>query len=164
MKIRLGFVSNSSSSSFLVSFENEPKNKDEMAKLLFGKDYLDQLYVDPYNEESWPCCDVASIVWNDFKDKKPLSMGEMVEVVVCGYFDGKPDYPHGIGFDNDKIEEYHKECDLAAKGFLNNFIKRLPNKYNIYSFNYSDNDSSLGSAMEHGYLFRRLKHLGISYH
>lgn len=37
MKIRNGFVSNSSSSSFIVAFPNKPKTIDEMANILFGK-------------------------------------------------------------------------------------------------------------------------------
>ena len=37
MKIRNGFVSNSSSSSFIVAFPNKPKTVEEMANILFGK-------------------------------------------------------------------------------------------------------------------------------
>jgi hypothetical protein len=36
MKIRIGFVSNSSSSSFIVAFRNKPKTVEEIKKLMFG--------------------------------------------------------------------------------------------------------------------------------
>lgn len=36
MKIRQGFVSNSSSSSFVVAFEKKPKTKEKMQEMLFG--------------------------------------------------------------------------------------------------------------------------------
>ncbi len=37
MKIRTGFVSNSSSSSFVVAFPHKPESAEDVKKMLFGK-------------------------------------------------------------------------------------------------------------------------------
>jgi hypothetical protein len=170
MKIRLGFVSNSSSSSFLVSFEEEPKNKEAMAIFLFGKNYLDRIYLHPYpydkEEESWPCSYIAGLVWDDFKDQKPISMEEMIGIVSSGYFKGMPDYHDYVSdiYNNNQIEEYHKLRDLAAEKLLKDFIERLPQNHKIYHFEFHDNEGPVGCAMEHGNLFKRTKYLGVSHH
>lgn len=45
MKIRNGFVSNSSSSSFIVSFDKKPSSAEELREILFGdKEYIEHRY------------------------------------------------------------------------------------------------------------------------
>lgn len=57
MKIRQGFVSNSSSSSFVVGFYRKPKDVAELQQLLFQED---QIYPHPYDDEGIPVEKVAS--------------------------------------------------------------------------------------------------------
>ena len=45
MKIRNGFVSNSSSSSFVVAFDKKPETVEELKKLLFGEE---EVYGNPH--------------------------------------------------------------------------------------------------------------------
>ena len=74
MKIRNGFVSNSSSSSFIVAFKKVPKSVAEMQKMLFGDE---PYYKNPYfypedkkygSEPSWLAQEVSIRVFNDMKD------------------------------------------------------------------------------------------------
>jgi len=44
MKIRNGFVSNSSSSSFIVAVETMPNTPQELMDMLFGKDFAQTLF------------------------------------------------------------------------------------------------------------------------
>jgi hypothetical protein len=55
-------VTNSSSSSFIVTFDKAPESTEEMQKLLFGER---KEYPDPYSKEFWPTNDIARIVFED---------------------------------------------------------------------------------------------------
>ncbi|KKK77527.1 hypothetical protein LCGC14_2852710, partial [marine sediment metagenome] len=57
MKIRQGFISNSSSSSFIVAFPKIPKNQNELQTMLFGDK---ESYGTPW--QNWPAQQVASTV------------------------------------------------------------------------------------------------------
>jgi hypothetical protein len=62
MKIRMGFVANSSSSSFIVAFDRELSEitRDEFQRMLFG----DKQYVcDPYHNYNWPTYPLASEIY-----------------------------------------------------------------------------------------------------
>lgn len=52
MKIRNGFVSNSSSSSFIVAFPKKPETENELKDILFGKGYtIEEEYKNTYHDE-----------------------------------------------------------------------------------------------------------------
>lgn len=60
MKIRQGFVSNSSSSSFIVVWDKQPTSVDEVKKILFGNAELQSYY-----DYTIPTDKLAKIVFND---------------------------------------------------------------------------------------------------
>jgi len=65
MKIRNGFVSNSSSSSFVVAFPSEPKNYDNVFEMMFhGKEGG----ISVYDTEGMSHSQIAHRVWNDIKN------------------------------------------------------------------------------------------------
>jgi hypothetical protein len=57
MKVRSGFVSNSSSSSFVVVFDKKPKSKGELFKLMFGDKDLDD-HINYYDD----ICHLSEVV------------------------------------------------------------------------------------------------------
>jgi hypothetical protein len=67
MKIRTGFVSNSSSSSFIVAFAKVPESQEELQQMLFGDDEKFSIYGDTFLT-----ADVAAVVWRDLKVAKPI--------------------------------------------------------------------------------------------
>ena len=171
MKTRDGFVSNSSSSSFVVGFSKMPKSKEELKKMLFGDE---ERYQHPYNDgTSYSTWDVASDVFERLSQSKPISTRGIAEELCHGWYEGKPDYsmPSGIDFQSkegrSKFEKYSQEYEAEDKkvalGIAKQFAVANPG-FKFYVFSYSDNNGEYGSAMEHGGLFDRLPCLHISHH
>ena len=68
MKIRNSFVSNSSSSSFVVFFRTKPKSIEGLQELLFG---YDEWYMNPYGEHNFSAKIVTGTVFNEINNQKP---------------------------------------------------------------------------------------------
>jgi len=87
MKMRIGFVSNSSSSSFLIGLKNKPKTKTELRTLMFG-DMDGEVSI--YDlEMSIP--EVVERVFSDLRDVKPLTEAEVLKEISNSYFPGYPE-------------------------------------------------------------------------
>lgn len=176
MKIRSGFVSNSSSSSFVVIFPTEPKNVDDVKKYLFKEDQ--QYFLNPYDDDNYTVEQVAETVWKDICDQKKNKYKKAIKELKSGSLDvdDAPDYDNfsHITDWNQRWKAYDKACEQHAKKLANklfNLRKLKLQKINgeeineaMYIFEYSDNDGSYFSSLEHGDLFRNLKHVRISKH
>ena len=189
MKTRNGFVSNSSSSSFLVVFQKVPASIDEMKELLFGKE---KTYAGAWDGQGpYPTFSVAAAVFGDIQGKMPWEKPEHLVHHLNEYMDGKfikaftkknkppkyPKEPKGIDWTVDYKERektapfkkweklqsaYRKAFDKWALKALKEFIKKNPGM--LFEFEYSDQDGSFRAAMEHGTLFKRLPYIRISNH
>ena len=70
MKIRQGFVSNSSSSSFIVVFDQKPQSTKELQKILYG----DQKTIVSYNDDTRFRTDqLSKIVFDDITNPENIS-------------------------------------------------------------------------------------------
>lgn len=79
MKIRSGFVSNSSSSSFIVSFDKLPENAAAVQKLLFADEETVKLY-----DYVVPTSEMAEKVWGDIQrqlEELPYSLEVLADDV-----------------------------------------------------------------------------------
>lgn len=180
MKTRTGFVSNSSSSSFVVAFPHIPKGVAEVHELLFKTDRTGT--VDYYEYET-STTNVAAQVWDDIHAQlKNFPHSKIfIRTEVSGY--GGGDRPRqriaedaemsfeeieGILEDGGpaaKLVEklvsqyFDSEDDAAVQEFLDEHADEV-----IFHFHYSDNDGEFFTIMEHGDIFWKLPHYRIGHH
>lgn len=176
MKIRNGFVSNSSSSSFLVIFPRTPKSAEDVKTMLFDENQ--KLYGE--YDEYYPVQQVAETVWNDICNQNKNDIRTAREELSYGGCSDSPNYSDFVHIKdwNERSDAYNAVNEIYAtkkmKEFFNpNFRKLKLKKINnevivdpgaLYIFHYADEDGSYGSALEHGGLFNKLKYIRISKH
>ena len=179
MKIRTGFVSNSSSSSFVVALPHKPKDVEDLKKMLFGKQewfYRGYSYGDGSTDAS-----TQGLAENVFsKIKKKATIKEMVESICHGWFgewyglpghyslDDDPNYEK-IDFNDpkrsekfeEKWAEEEKENNKRARDIVDAF-RRMNKDKHIVVMSFSDNDGE--QVEEHAGIFERVKSIKTSYH
>ena len=182
MKTRAGFVSNSSSSSFVVAFPRKPKNAKDVQNILFGDDEELQDPWDDYGKIS--TSSIAKRVWDDMKGQTPNKYTEILAAVEGGWMPDTPDMEdfRKIPMDDEPTEviyggipvlttivipEYDWEGlgvarDAVAKAATDRFLGGEGKTAMVYTFNYGDDNGD--GALEHGEIFRRLPHKQISRH
>jgi hypothetical protein len=178
MKIRNGFVSNSSSSSFIVKFPSVPKSVDDVIEILFGDKTK---YRSPYGDNMWDVSKVAKTVFNDIQEQgdniteaiKLLSYSHMCPIEYNDYQKISGDWR---SMDH---EAYNSACEECGKKEFEKFYslkkirkdklskiegKDISGGEILYVFSYSDNDGEYFSDLEHGGLFDKVEHIVISQH
>jgi hypothetical protein len=125
MKTRNGFVSNSSSSSFVVGFKKVPTDDYEMVDILYPKNKKDP-YKRPgvttnYNNEDLDsgvdAMSAAVIIFLAMKGQKPLTKKQMLEEIRGGWFDGYPKLDYSTEKESDKIrKEYEAKTGFNITG------------------------------------------------
>jgi len=183
VKIRTGFVSNSSSSMFVVAFPREPKSIKDVHEMMFnGHPFLGN----PYDDGKTETKKIAQTVWGDIKPQKRWKHTTMLnrvnDAVRGGWLSGQPNYddfkiiPHHITeleYDNKTIitarvreqtdwKAYSKACDEHTQVVVDELLKEFKGQ-KIYIFRYGD-DRDYFSVLEHGGIFNNLPHKQISCH
>jgi len=174
MKTRNGFVSNSSSSSFIVAFDKKPNTKRELAGMMdLPERFKNPFYTEDYNPiPYWFSYQVVETVFHDLVYQEPATVDEVLDEAASGFFAEEQgfDYPW-LTEENFETKEQLYQYDVEWEKQRNNFIKETlqdfldKNKNKaFYIFEYYDNEGSFGAALEHGDIFRNLPHVRINKH
>lgn len=181
MKIRRGFVSNSSSSNFIVAFAHKPKSVDDLKEMMFGKQewHYPGIYGGGVTDISTQR--IAEAVFKDLKGKRKATKKQMFESIRNGYFGSYliPSLMPGIhksdttGLnwqdeeDREEIQRIWKESeeinDKRATAIAECFRKGHDDEW-ITTLNYADEEGSFDSILEHSGIFERLDYIITSCH
>ena len=179
MKIRTGFVSNSSSSSFVVAFPHNPKSVADLKQMMFGKQEWHYAGIYGSKNSDVSTQQIAESVFADIKRK--ATKKQVYESIRNGWF--KPyiipemfpghhmsETSH-LSFQNEderkEIQRIWKEDeeinDKRANAIADGFVRAYDDKY-IVVLSYCDEEGGWQSILEHSDIFYRLNHIITSYH
>jgi hypothetical protein len=171
MKTRTGFVSNSSSTSFLVGFEKVPETAEELEKLLYGESGIVEGYRNSYTTKA-----LASYVFDDMIRQTPLTLGQLGQAVLEEFED------RGIVSEGSDVSNYlidnpndpFNNVDWVAFGaarakYIKNLVQECLGSSNYstliwYNFTFCDELGGVESVLEHSETFERLPHLAMNRH
>ena len=169
MKTRQGFVSNSSSSSFILALPRKPESAEELHSWMFPTGPTTITY----------CSDVissqqaAETVFRDISEATSMTFAEVVEEfnsgTVCDerYHRKFPEYPRSYDMSKEDSrkawDEYNVASQRVAEECATDFEKDNPEAL-FFKVEYSDNDGDFYCTMEHGEVFSNLKNVRFSHH
>jgi len=173
MKIRNGFISNSSSSSFILFFDKLPETKEELHTILFGKEIRPMDDYNPYksdiNADRWTTMDMAETVFSDLHGEESIitKYSDIWLDLAAQELNDEKVYDKIMDDDLSSNQLKWKRYDDEIKKRKNSLVKDFKKdikKGRLYYVSYADEDGSYFCIMEHGNIFRNVEHIIISNH
>ena len=169
MKIKMDFITNSSSSSFIIAFPSKIKTINDVAKfipILYAK----TIFKDAKNYKCFTKTNKNTIK----KIATELRNGCIIDNVdyhssCFDTFCQHENITRNDLYENDKWDdiawdEFELKFKRKSIEYTNDFLKGIPNESYIYILEYSDNDGSHYSEIEHNNIFCELPHIRVYKH
>lgn len=161
MKIRSGFVSNSSSSSFIVALDHKPVDANDLMSMMFPNMLEDTLHhYDLWDRvESHTIKEISEHVFRD------LSTNESdIANAFHGWLEGAPRYSDFRSTnDVNDWDAYRKAYDEFFEAYKKDVLNKYKGKF-VFTVKYYDNEGDFGCFMEHSGIFENVSHEQISHH
>ena len=160
MKTKLGFITNSSSSSFIVAWDKKVEKIEDVKKYMtFAlKRQIEVIFDEIQNQE--PLVIKPNNFDFDFDNVLGGITDKIFGIINSGSFPGIKN--PSLNTNREEWDLIDKENEKIALKLTKQFLTEAQGKV-IYYFHYSD-DTDFWGEMEHGDLFRNLQHLRISHH
>lgn len=169
MKIRSGFVSNSSSSSFILIFDKLPESEEELMQVLNFEETPSPLQIGPLQIGGFAPERYAERIFGDIQEAGEPDEEEIVELLGNDLYLDIKDLYHKAWDEKDeaKREELHEAADARWEELKAEKFEEFQKKYTgkiIRIVGYSDNEGSFDASLEHDDLFANIEHIYINQH
>ena len=162
MKIRNGFVSNSSSSSFVIASYEEITNVEILKELLFGHSIEPIPNCFEFIKEIYDPMGIATFIFDRLKKYEPVDVTfikKELENIVETFNNDKD---AGFELYKEKLTDHILYDEkLRTEKFVNRYTGNHLHYFYVCEI---EDDSNIGAHIEHGDIFEMFDHLKFSHH